>query len=285
MTVAKLKIPLLSFDARNTLGKAFTFVRRRGQNIVQKMPVPKDRKSDEQLTWRTMYQKCAILWHTLSVAEKREWEALGGIKHMTGFAYWQSQCLRPNPGIYLPLAGGTMQGEIDIAGYHLHGLPAPTHVNDAARKAYVDSKAAAATYTAGARVTHSVDQNIPTATTTTLAFDEERYDTDAIHDNVVSNNRLTCKTAGKYLIMGSFVWSTHNVGGRYVYIRLNGVTIIGYHIWGVSVALGHRPFIATIYDLALTDYVELRVRQESGAPLDVIRSGQNAPLFMMQRIG
>ncbi|GAH97344.1 unnamed protein product, partial [marine sediment metagenome] len=55
-----------------------------------------------------MYQKCAALWHTLSADEKQEWESLATPKHMTGFAYWQSQCLRPNPGIYLPLQGGTM---------------------------------------------------------------------------------------------------------------------------------------------------------------------------------
>ncbi|MBA7638663.1 hypothetical protein ES703_46319 [subsurface metagenome] len=140
-------------------------------------------------------------------------------------------------------------------------------------------------YTEGARVTHSVDQDIPNATTTTLAFDEERYDTDAIHDNTVFNSRLTCKTAGKYLIIGSIVWEGSAIGSRYIHIRLNGVTIIAYHLWGVSNDLGHRPFIATIYDLAVTDYVELRVRQQSGVALNVFRSGESSPLFMMQRIG
>ncbi|MBA7652321.1 hypothetical protein ES703_60151 [subsurface metagenome] len=283
--MAKLKNPLISLGATGALTKALTFVRRRKQNLIEKTPVVPDAKSPGQLAWRHMYQKCAALWHTLSASERLDWESRARILHMTGFAYWQSQCLKPNPGIYLPLQGGTMQGAIDMDGHHIHGLPLPIHLQDPLRRQdYVDYIQPHLHFQ-GARVTHSVDQAIPHATTTTLAFDEERYDTDAIHDNAVFNNRLTCKTAGNYLIIGGLVWSTHNVGGRYIHIRLNGVTIIGYHIWGVSVALGHRPFIATIYDLALTDYVELRVRQESGAALDVIRSGQNAPLFMMQRIG
>lgn len=44
---------------------------------------------------------------------------------MTGYAWYLSQCLRPNPGIYLPLAGGTMQGAIDMAGNKIEDLPDP----------------------------------------------------------------------------------------------------------------------------------------------------------------
>ncbi|GAI72428.1 unnamed protein product, partial [marine sediment metagenome] len=57
---------------------------------------------------------------------------------MTGFAYWQSQCLKPNPGIYLPLQGGTMQGDIDMAKYRILKLPLPTDAQEAASKTYID---------------------------------------------------------------------------------------------------------------------------------------------------
>ncbi len=136
--MTKLKNPLLSLAASGSLSRAITFLRRRGRNIAEKMPIPSDPKTLNQLSWRHMYSKCAALWHTLSDAEKAEWAAIGSKKHMTGFACWQSACLKPNPGIYLPLQGGTMQGDIDMALFHCHNLGAPVHFHDAARKIYVD---------------------------------------------------------------------------------------------------------------------------------------------------
>ncbi|GAI14555.1 unnamed protein product, partial [marine sediment metagenome] len=61
--------------------------------------------------------------------------------HMTGYAWFISQCLRPNPGIYLPLQGGTMQGNIDMAKHRLLKLPLPTVNQEAASKKYVDDLA------------------------------------------------------------------------------------------------------------------------------------------------
>jgi len=112
--MAKTKNPLFGFDARGTLGKALAFRHRGQQTIAEKKPIPKDAKTSGQLAWRTMYQLCADLWRTLTDAEKATWETLARRQHMTGYAYYLSQCLRPNPGIYLPLAGGTMSGNISM---------------------------------------------------------------------------------------------------------------------------------------------------------------------------
>jgi hypothetical protein len=43
------------------------------------------------------------------------------------------------PGVYLPLAGGTMAGAIDMDGNTITGLPAPISASDAVNKAYADS--------------------------------------------------------------------------------------------------------------------------------------------------
>lgn len=136
--MAKLKNPLLALKAIGKIG-SITLRRSRKQTIAEKVPVVPDAKTAAQLSWRTMYQKCVDLWHSLSSAERLTWESDARPRHMTGYAWYLSQCLRPNPGIYLPLAGGTMQGAIQMDGNQVHGLPAPVHVNDAARKAYVDA--------------------------------------------------------------------------------------------------------------------------------------------------
>lgn len=88
-----------------------------------------------------MYQKAAALWHLLSAEEKADWESGARTKHMTGFAWFMSQCLKPNPGIYLPLQGGIMQGDIDMADHKITDLPQPATDQEAATKKYVDDAA------------------------------------------------------------------------------------------------------------------------------------------------
>ncbi|GAH64654.1 unnamed protein product, partial [marine sediment metagenome] len=86
-----------------------------------------------------MFNKAVSLWHALSAAEQAEWESAARPKHMTGYAWFISQALRPNPGIYLPLQGGTMQGDIDMAKHRILKLPLPTASQEAASKAYTDA--------------------------------------------------------------------------------------------------------------------------------------------------
>ena len=77
-----------------------------------------------------MYQKAVALWHGLSAAEKGEWESQARPKHMTGFAWFMSQALKPNPGLYLPLQGGTMQGIIEMDGWPVRNMLDPVITAD-----------------------------------------------------------------------------------------------------------------------------------------------------------
>jgi hypothetical protein len=142
--LTKPKNPLFGFDARGTIANLLTFRHRDKQTIAESKPFPKDAKTSGQLAWRTMYQLATDLWHTLSPAEQATWHTLGVRNHMSGYSAFMSQCLRPNPGIYLPLAGGTMSGNIDMASHKITGLPAPTLDSDATTKVYTDAIAAAA---------------------------------------------------------------------------------------------------------------------------------------------
>ncbi|MBA7578299.1 hypothetical protein ES708_20161 [subsurface metagenome] len=139
----KLRGPLLSLGATGGITRFFSLVRRRGQNIIEKKPIPADAKSPAQLFYRHMFTKCVDLWHTLSEAERKEWERLARPKQMTGYDWFISQCLRPNPGIYLPLQGGTMAGDIDMDKNRILDLPRPTDDQEAANKFYADDVASA----------------------------------------------------------------------------------------------------------------------------------------------
>jgi len=85
-----------------------------------------------------MYLKAVALWHALSSAEKQAWESSARRKHMTGFAWFMSQALKPNPGLYLPLQGGIMSGDIDMDKHRILKLPLPTDDQEAASKKYHD---------------------------------------------------------------------------------------------------------------------------------------------------
>lgn len=138
--MAPLKNPLFSLTASGRLTRAFTLARRLTGPGWLLRGRPADPKTEPQLSWRTMWQLAAGLWHQLSPDERAQWESAGTARAMTGFAWYMSQALRPNPGIYLPLAGGTMTGDIDTDNHTVTGLPAPIQDHHAARKGYVDAR-------------------------------------------------------------------------------------------------------------------------------------------------
>jgi len=118
-----------------------------------------------------------------------------------------------------------------------------------------------------------------------LSFDTVRFDTDGIYDSA-NPKRLTCKTAGKYLITGNVQWAANTAGHRVMRIYLNGTTSIADVREPPNIldqAFGQ--LITTIYDLNVGDYIELQVNQNTGADLDVVAVGNYSPEFMMQRIG
>lgn len=283
--MTKLKVPLLSLDARGRLSKLFTFASRQRQHIIEAIPIPADAKSSNQLFYRSMFTQCADLWHTLSEAEKQQWEADARPQHMTGYAWWLSSCLRPNPGIYLPLLGGTMQGDIDLDSNRLLNLIDPALDQEPVTKKYFEDNLPVGGYTEGARAHHTAAQSIPNATWTNLALNSERYDTDAIHDPVVNNSRLTCKTAGKYIITSSIMFAASAIGERHSRIRLNNLVNIVNQNYDTMAAGTPIIFLSTIYALIVGDYLEVGVWQNTGGNLNSNVIANHSPEFSMQRVG
>jgi hypothetical protein len=124
-------------------------------------------------------------------------------------------------------------------------------------------------------------------TAQTLTFDSERFDTDSIHSTSSNTSRLTCNTAGVYLISGCVQFAFHATGRRQLAIALNGPTLIALRTQpavttdsGVTVVT-----IQTVYKLAATDYVELVANQTSGAALNMSAAGNYSPEFTMAYMG
>lgn len=138
-----------------------------------------------------------------------------------------------------------------------------------------------------ARVYHNANQSIANNTLTALNFNSERFDTDVIHDTSTNNNRLTCKTAGTYLIILNALFDVHATGWRLFSIRLNGsTTIADTRAQAITVgSIGTAGEVSTVYSLAVNDYVEAMVLQTSGGSLNILASGNFTPEFMCIRLG
>lgn len=136
------------------------------------------------------------------------------------------------------------------------------------------------------RVYHSEFQSVPSGSDTVLVFDSERFDNDNMHDST-NPSRLTCRTAGVYLITGHVVWSQPNANDAYeIFIRLNGATKIASikHQTTTIYSFIHHS-IVTIYKLNAGDYVELVVKQSTGSSRLIYAYGNYSPEFAMARIG
>lgn len=133
-----------------------------------------------------------------------------------------------------------------------------------------------------ARVSNNAVQSIANNTLTALSFNSETYDTDVIHDNATNSSRLTCKTAGVYQIIANVTFASNATGYRRVLLHFNGGGDIAEVI--VSAVSGVTTSISATSDylLAVNDYVEVKVQQNSGGALDV-NAGSNTT-FSMRKV-
>jgi hypothetical protein len=138
---------------------------------------------------------------------------------------------------------------------------------------------------------HSVAQSIATATWTIVALNSERYDTDTIHDLVTNNSRLTCKTAGKYMITASVEFAANATGNRLLELRLNtggvaqgGTILAADYRSNMGAGVVTRLSVSRQFSMAVNDYVELNVYQDSGGALNLNATGSLSPELTMAKV-
>ena len=121
--MAKLKNPLLSFDAHGSLGDGLTFRRHAGGTVAEKKPrLPYFLTLPSQYQ-RWLYQDYVYLWHQQSIATKQFYATAGSRHHLTGYQYWMKYHLATLPDIaglwYLDEKSGSVAH--DASRYHTHG--------------------------------------------------------------------------------------------------------------------------------------------------------------------
>ncbi len=133
------------------------------------------------------------------------------------------------------------------------------------------------------QVEKSTHQTITTATLTDLTWDTEIFDTDSMHDNSTNNERLTCNTAGKYLIIFNAGWQSNATGYRYLSIELNDTTIIAQTRGAANVNYGEQS-LSCIRNLAVDDYVKALCYHTRGSDLQLKDDNPFNAQFSMVKI-
>jgi hypothetical protein len=129
----------------------------------------------------------------------------------------------------------------------------------------------------GCSLNRSTDLTVSNNAWNVITYDVENYDTDGFHSNVTNTSRITIPAgkAGKYQILTNVLWNTSAVGERYLSVTKNGTEVV--RMFG-GVPTGSGQFtqtLATIENLAVNDYLEMRVFQTTGGNLTALFNGFN----------
>jgi len=123
----------------------------------------------------------------------------------------------------------------------------------------------------GCSLSKSAAQSVSNATWTAISWNQENYDTDAFHDNSTNNTRITIPAGkgGKYLIASNLFNPSNSSGSRLIKFQKNGVDIY-YGDWQRANSGHSTSTIASqVLNLAVADYIEVNLFQDSGGALDV----------------
>jgi hypothetical protein len=139
-----------------------------------------------------------------------------------------------------------------------------------------------------ARVTSSVPINIPNGggPGTALTFDDERFDTEDLHGSV-EPTRLTAPRTGIYVVSANVSWSGDSATGqREIAVVRNGSAIILRDVVNASTGGSTTEQAAsTVTSLESGDYVEVKVRQNSGGGVEILSAAEFSPEFALAYIG
>lgn len=141
--------------------------------------------------------------------------------------------------------------------------------------------------TQGARVTRNAVQSISNNSFTTINFNAEVFDNNAMHDNATNNSRITINVSGIYDIgfYGEFESGAYQ---RTMYrIIINGATVIAIEQQtGTAQSIPQRYGVAAVYPLVAGDYVEIEAfQQNTGLAARDLVNVNGSPSFWAVRVG
>lgn len=137
----------------------------------------------------------------------------------------------------------------------------------------------------GAKAWNTANIVATNATDTLVTLNAELYDNGAMHDNAVNNSRLTCTKAGAHILVAQIDWPANATGARGMWLRINNTQDFA-KTWSAPNTGGdNNRILASLYTLALNDFVELYGWQDSGGNLNILTKTNESPSLAAQLIG
>lgn len=128
-------------------------------------------------------------------------------------------------------------------------------------------------------------QAMADGTWTTVTFNQEENDTNALHNPAVNPGRLTAAIAGTYLVSGIVEVAASAINNRGIRIFKNGTYEMGKQLMAAAGSGNHALSVSALVLLGAGDYVELQIFQNSGAARNtVVALPTTAPRFSMVRV-
>lgn len=122
----------------------------------------------------------------------------------------------------------------------------------------------------GCRLSNTIAQSVPNATSTALTFNTEEYDTDSFHSTSSNTSRITIPAGlgGKYLLIGHSYHQGSVGGDPQIFFTKNGVANIIEGTEAYFPKADSALIISVVVELAASDYVELAGYNNAGASRD-----------------
>ena len=131
----------------------------------------------------------------------------------------------------------------------------------------------------GVMLDNTATQSIPNNTATAITWSTETYDTDAFHSTSSNTSRITVPSgkAGYYLVGGHVEINANTTGFRALTVYKNGTAYKRFTVTpsGVEPTL----IISVPISLAVGDYVELYLTQNSGGSITIYPNGQDGAFY------
>lgn len=153
-----------------------------------------------------------------------------------------------------------------------------------------DVGSAASSSAVGVSLYNTTDQTVNNNATTLIAWNSETFDTDGFHDTATNNSRITIPSgkAGKYLLNVIITWQGNTTGNRRIIVYKNGAQITTntttiHSVVDTGTANSNTNFHTNVLDLAVGDYIQIYVFQNSGGALSAfgLQTGSNCQMMYL----